>query len=234
MIRRNQELIREEYQSKIEKRNAQIRALQAQINPHFIHNTLQVIGGMVLKKRPADVYTMVTALSDMLRYSSDFFHEMEPLKNEIDYLDTYILIQNNRFDERVRFEKFIPEDVMNALIPKLILQPIFENSFKHGFGEKSGEWILGLSVEKTGGENILIRSYDNGVGIQKDKLAMIRSDLESGEINTLGTAEHIGLKNVNSRIRLKYGPSYGLSIDSVYGEGIVVTILIKYEKGGEP
>jgi sensor histidine kinase YesM len=233
MIRRNQELIREEYQSKIEKRNAQIRALQAQINPHFIHNTLQVIGGMVLKKNSADVYTMVTALSDMLRYSFDFSREMEPLRNEIDYLDTYIVIQNNRFDGRVCFEKFISDDLMDILIPKLILQPIFENSFKHGFGEKPGKWILGLCVEKSGNENILIRSYDNGMGIQEEKLAAIRSDLKSGEISTLGTAEHIGLKNVNSRIRLRYGPSYGLSIDNVYGGGVTVEILIKSEWGGE-
>jgi two-component system sensor histidine kinase YesM len=188
MIRRNQELIREEYQSKIEKRNAQIRALQAQINPHFMHNTLQVIGGMVLKKQPSGVYTMVTALSDMLRYSFDFSHEMEPLKNEIAYLDTYIVIQNNRFDGRVHFERLVPDNMMDVLIPKLILQPVFENSFKHGFGEKPGEWALGLSVEKTGDESILIRAYDNGVGIQEEKLAAIRSELEGREINTLGAA----------------------------------------------
>jgi sensor histidine kinase YesM len=232
MIRRNQELILEEYQSNIEKRSAQIRALQAQINPHFMHNTLQVIGGMALKKNSPGVYAMVTSLSDMLRYSFNFSHEMEPLKKEIDYLDAYIAIQNNRFGGRVRFEKSVPGDLMDVRTPKLILQPIFENSFEHGFTGKTGEWRLGLSAERTGG-GILIRSYDNGAGIRAEELAAIRSNLENGGTNGIDGAEHIGLANVNSRLRLRYGPSCGLSIDSVYGEGVTVTLLIKQERKDE-
>jgi two-component system sensor histidine kinase YesM len=232
MIRRNQELILEEYQSKIEKRNAQIRALQAQIHPHFIHNTLQVIGGMALKKDFPGSYAMVNSLSDMLRYSFNFSRETEPLKKEIDYLDAYIAIQNNRFGGRVRFEKSVPGELMDALMPKLMLQPIFENSFEHGFSEKPGLWNLGLAVEKTGGGNILIRAYDNGVGIRAEKLAAVKSSLERSLFNGIDAAEHIGLINVNSRIRLKYGPPYGIAIDSVFGEGVTVMILMKWERDG--
>jgi sensor histidine kinase YesM len=232
MIRRNQELILEEYQSKIEKRNAQIRALQAQINPHFMHNTLQVIGGMALKRDFPGIYAMITALSDMLRYSFSFSHEMEPLKNEIKYLDAYVAIQNNRFGGRIRFEKSIPDDLTDTLMPKLILQPVFENSFEHGFADKPGEWRLGLSAEKTGGGNVVIRLYDNGTGMTKEKLAAVYSCLESGKMNGIDKAEHIGLVNINSRLRLRYGPSYGLAINSVYGEGVTVMLLIKWERDG--
>jgi sensor histidine kinase YesM len=230
MIRRNQELILEEYQSKIEKRNAQIRALQAQINPHFMHNTLQVIGGMALKKDFAGIYAMITALSDMLRYSFNFSREMEPLKEEIKYLDAYVAIQNNRFGGRIRFEKAIPDDLIDAPMPKLILQPILENSFEHGFDGKPGEWWISLSAEKNGDGNIAIRLHDNGAGIAKEKLALIHSNLEGGGTNGINRAEHIGLTNVNSRLRLRYGPSCGLSINSIDGEGVSVTLLIKQER----
>jgi two-component system sensor histidine kinase YesM len=164
----------------------------------------------------------------MFRYSFDFSHDMEPLKKELDYLDAYIAIQNSRFGGRVRFEKSVPGDLMDALVPKLILQPIFENSFEHGFTEKSGEWRLGLHIERTAGENIMIRSYDNGIGIGKEKLAAIRSSLNRG-INGIDAAEHIGLVNVNSRLRLKYGTSCGLEIDSIDGEGVAVMFLIGRE-----
>jgi len=103
MIARNKELIAQQYQSKLEKRNAQIRALQAQINPHFMYNTLQVIGGMALESGAPSIYGMTVALSDLLRYSLNFSKEMVSLSEEIKHLEIYIMIQNERFGGKIRF-----------------------------------------------------------------------------------------------------------------------------------
>ena len=104
MVARNQERIAAEFQTKLEKRNAQLRALQAQINPHFMYNTLQVIGGMALKRKAPEIYSVTVALSDIMRYSLNFSKEMVPLGEEMKYLESYLTIQNQRFDQRIGLE----------------------------------------------------------------------------------------------------------------------------------
>lgn len=230
MISRNQELITREYQSKIEKREAQLRALQAQINPHFMYNTLQVIGGMSLKKQAPEIYTVTTALSDIMRYSLNFSREMVLLREEIKYLNSYLMIQNRRFDNRIDIDIRIEKALMNYLVPKLILQPILENSFEHGLAEKSGGWKLGLSAEVDAQGDLRITVSDNGLGISEDRLAAINASFLSDTDNAMGLASHIGLKNVNARIRLRFGNEYGISVISTEGDGTVVTVLMKAEK----
>ncbi len=230
MISRNQELITREYQSKIEKREAQLRALQAQINPHFMYNTLQVIGGMALKKQAPEIYTVTTALSDIMRYSLNFSREMVLLHEEIKYLNSYLMIQNRRFDDRMDIDIRIEKTLMNYLVPKLILQPILENSFEHGLANKSGGWKLGLNAELDAQGDLRITVSDNGLGIPEDRLAAINASFLSDTDNAMGLASHIGLKNVNARIRLKFGNQYGISVASTEGEGTVVTVRMKAEK----
>ncbi|MBP1755404.1 MAG: sensor histidine kinase, partial [Firmicutes bacterium] len=142
MIDRNKRLIAQEYQSKIEKREAQIRALQAQINPHFMYNTLQVIGGIALKHEVPQVYKITTALGDILRYSLNFSDEMVSLKKEIEYFKSYLMIQDERFGNRINLEISLEESLLQYQIPKLILQPLIENSLEHGLANKSGEWRI--------------------------------------------------------------------------------------------
>lgn len=228
MLERNKELIAQEYQSKLEKREAQIRALQAQINPHFMYNTLQVIGGMALKKEVPQVYHITTALSDIMRYSLNFSNEMVSLKEEIQYFQSYITIQDERFGNRISLEINIGEELLAYQIPKLILQPLLENSLEHGLANKSGEWRIDLKGSLTDEGDLRLVMEDNGVGIPPERLAQIREALKDDTEQSLKSSAHIGLCNVNSRIRLKYSEEkYGITIESIYEEGTKVQLLTK-------
>lgn len=231
MVERNQKLIAQEYQSKIEKRNAQIRALQAQINPHFMYNTLQVIGGMALKKQAVEIYNITVALGDIMRYSLNFSREMVTIREEIQYLRSYLSIQNQRFNNRIAFNLDIPEDVMLCLIPKLILQPILENSFEYAFTEKAGNWEIELKGSITTSGDLLLIISDNGQGISPERLQEIQEKLSYDAERALNRGSHIGLGNVDSRIRLKFpGEGYGVTISSELNKGATIKILMKAVK----
>jgi sensor histidine kinase YesM len=231
MVERNQKLIAQEYQSKIEKRNAQIRALQAQINPHFMYNTLQVIGGMALKKQAVEIYNITVALGDIMRYSLNFSREMVTIREEIQYLRSYLSIQNQRFNNRIEFILEIPEEVMLCLIPKLILQPILENSFEYAFAEKAGNWEIELKGFITASGDLLLIISDNGQGISPERLQEIQEKLSYDAERALNRGSHIGLGNVDSRIRLKFpGEGYGVSISSELNKGATIKILMKVVK----
>ena len=228
MIDRNKKLIAKEYQSKLEKREAQIRALQAQINPHFMYNTLQVIGGMALKKEVPQVYKITTALSDIMRYSLNFSDEMVSLREEIEYFKSYLMIQDERFGNRINLEINMEEHLLQYLIPKLMLQPLIENSLEHGLTNKSGEWRIVLAGSLTEEGDLLLTLEDNGVGIEPERLLQIQDNLRYGAEKSLKSSSHIGLCNVNSRIKLKFTEDkYGISILSTYGEGTMVRVITK-------
>lgn len=233
MILRNQELIAQKFQTRIEKRSAQLRALQAQINPHFLYNTLQSIGGMALKKDAPEIYGVTLDLSDILRYSLSFSREMVPLEEEIKYLDSYLAIQNQRFGSRIKVVRNIDPEWLKVLIPKLILQPIVENSLEHGLAEKPGSWEITISAAAAGENDMLLVIADNGLGMAPDRLQYIREELAKGEENAIASSAHIGLNNVNSRIRLKYGAAYGVTVESEPGQGTKVSILLRAVREGE-
>jgi len=226
MMERNQELINREYKSKLEMHKAQINALQAQINPHFLYNTLQVIGGMTLKNKTKDIYAMTIALSDIMRYSLSFSSEMVRLKEELRYLESYILIQNQRFENRIHVNVDIEDEFKNYKIPKLILQPIIENSFEHGLKNRAGDWRIDVTCQEANDNDILIVIGDNGSGIEEDKLQELKSVLENSD-SVWDSKEHIGLKNINKRIKLIYGEDYGIRISSEIAKGTIVEILVK-------
>lgn len=233
MMIRNQELIAQKFQTKIEMRSAQLRALQAQINPHFLYNTLQSIGGMALKKNAPEIYAMTVDLSDILRYSLSFSKEMVPLKEEIKYLDSYLSIQNGRFGNRIKISRDIAPECLEVLIPKLILQPMAENSLEHGLAEKPGAWELSLHARIVNEGDMLLTITDNGLGMSKERLQYIREELGKGAENAIAAGAHIGLNNVNSRIRLKFGAPYGVGVDSQPGTGTTITLLIRATGEGD-
>ena len=203
MITRNKELIAQQYQAKLEKRNAQLRALQAQINPHFMYNTLQVIGGMALEKDAPEVYSVTLALSDILRYSLNFSKEMVCLEEEVEYLKSYVMIQNERFGGKVQLKLELEPDTRKCLIPKLILQPLAENSFEHGLLNKAGDWLLTVESHTTPEGDLLICIKDNGIGFDSERLAQIREKIELDTVKALNSGSHIGLANVHARIKLR-------------------------------
>lgn len=228
MIARNQDLINREYISKIEKNHAQIHALQAQINPHFLYNTLQVIGGMALKQQVSQIYSMTVALSDIMRYSLDFSKDMVPIREELKYLQSYLLIQKQRHQSNLEIEISIQDELMDFLIPKLILQPIIENSLEHGMKDQADTWVLKITGELISG-NIMIHIKDNGVGMSQRKLLEIQRALADTE-KVWNSAEHIGLSNVNMRLKLTYQAGYSLNIFSEEAKGTTVEIVIEAVK----
>lgn len=233
MAERTQNLIASEYIAKIEKRNAQLRALQAQINPHFIYNTLQAIGGMALKHEVPGIYEVTLNLIDIMRYSLNFSKDRVRLGDELKYLQSYLQIQNLRFGKRLNLAFDAPEECFEYLVPKLILQPLVENCFEHGLSERAGRWIVTIRAVVSG-EDLLLSVTDNGVGIPPEKLEQIRATLESGTELSLRGAEHIGLTNVNARIRLMFGgEDYGLTIDSDPDTGTSITVRLRAVKEGE-
>lgn len=233
MAERTQNLIASEYIAKIEKRNAQLRALQAQINPHFIYNTLQAVGGMALKHGVPGIYEVTLNLIDIMRYSLNFSKDRVRLGDELKYLQSYLQIQNLRFGKRLDLTFDAPEDCFEYLVPKLILQPLVENCFEHGLAERSGRWTVTVSAAVQG-EDLLLTVSDNGVGIPPEKLEQIRATLESGTDSSLRGAEHIGLTNVNARIRLMFGgEDYGLTIDSDPNAGTSITVRLRAVKESE-
>ena len=225
MITRNKELIAQQYQAKLEKRNAQLRALQAQINPHFMYNTLQVIGGMALEKDAPEVYSVTLARSDILRYSLNFSKEMVCLEEEVEYLKSYVMIQNERFGGKVQLKLELEPDTRKCLIPKLILQPLAENSFEHGLLNKAGDWLLTVESHTTPEGDLLICIKDNGIGFDSERLAQIREKIELDTVKALNSGSHIGLANVHARIKLRSAKEgHGVSIDSSPETGTTVSV----------
>ncbi len=225
MITRNKELIAQQYQAKLEKRNAQLRALQAQINPHFMYNTLQVIGGMALEKDAPEVYSVTLALSDILRYSLNFSKEMVCLEEEVEYLKSYVMIQNERFGGKVQLKLELEPDTRKCLIPKLILQSLAENSFEHGLLNKAGDWLLTVESHTTPEGDLLICIKDNGIGFDSERLAQIREKIELDTVKALNSGSHIGLANVHARIKLRSAKEgHGVSIDSSPETGTTVSV----------
>lgn len=229
MVTRNQNLILKEYQSEINKKEAQLRALQAQINPHFMYNTLQVIGGMALKKNAKEIYMITIALSDIMRYSLNYAKDVVKLKEEITYLNSYLSIQNERFANRIQFNPILSDEAMEAMVPKLILQPLVENCFEHGLFNKSGDWIITLegTITETGDLKLVVR--DNGIGVSEEKLNEINHALQKSAENAIKLGAHIGLCNVASRIKLQSNEeNHGVFMESVPDLGTKITVLMKY------
>ena len=233
MIARNKELIAQTFKSAVEKRDAQLRALQAQINPHFMYNTLQVIGGMALKKDAPEIYQVTLALSDILRYSLNFSEEMVTLEEEIRYLKSYVTIQNKRFNDRIELRLKLQPDTLHLRIPKLILQPLAENSFEHGLTEKPGAWILTIESRRGDHSELIISVMDNGTGFTEERLKDIQEMLEKSADDALHKDSQIGLANVDARIRLcSPGNGYGVFIESSESQGTTVRVVLKAENEG--
>jgi two-component system sensor histidine kinase YesM len=229
MIQRIKELIEKGYKNEIEKRNAQFMALQAQINPHFLYNTLQLIGGMAITHNAREIYSVISALSDMFRYITRKQADLVLIGQEMNHIKNYLFIQNLRFEGKVETDIYIEEGTEHYYIPMLSLQPIVENAFNHGFEQKMALWKLSIEVQKVF-DDIEITITDNGVGIQEERLQEIREQLQYNVNHPLDSKGSIGIKNVDARIKLYFGNDYGLDISSEFGNGTQVIIRIPATK----
>ena len=198
---------------------SQVKQLESQFNPHFIFNTLDNIRFMAkIDATAAD--KMIVSLSGLLRYSIKEIREEVPVKEDLDNLQYYLNILQIRFNKRFAYSIEVSDDIMDCLIPKLLLQPLLENAVKYGFNgqEKLTVNIKGYQLQ----EKLVFICEDDGAGIDEDLLEEIKSNL--GEDRN--TSSHYGLYNIHRRISLMYNGDYGLDISSKKDEGTLVRITI--------
>jgi two-component system sensor histidine kinase YesM len=233
MINEVNVLIQEKYKNEIDRKNAQLKALQAQINPHFLANTFQLIGGMALSVDATNIYEATIKMSNLVRYSMRINQESTTLKEELTHIQDYLSIQKLRFGETLVFDIDILDEVMNVNVPKFTLQPILENSFRHGLKNIGGVWKI--KVYSIVAEDTQIIIEDNGKGLSKDKLSKINLQFRSRE-NYLQMKDEeyfsgIGLVNIDARLKLLYGERYGLELSSEEGKGVKVIITVPRKEG---
>ncbi len=198
---------------------AQIKQLESQINPHFLFNTLENIRVMCkIDVMKAD--KMIVNLSSLLRYSISNADEDVTVWQDIENTQNYLSILKIRFNQRFKYTVEIEEDVMNLIIPKLLIQPLIENAIKYGFGDKET-----LSVEIKGyrdGDNLIFICKDDGIGIEKEMLQELRHTLTQSQNHS----SHLGLYNIHKRIYLKYKGKCGIVIESEKDKGTKLTITL--------
>ncbi len=194
MIEKIDNLIIKQYRLDIENKNNQLKVLQSQINPHFLYNTLQSIGTLALKHKVPQVYSLITLLSKIMRYGIHHSEEMVPLIKEINHAKAYVQLQKQRFENQFEYTFHVDEKIQFAKVPKMILQPLIENYFQHGFDVREGIGRLEIHCSEVEG-NIEIRVIDNGTGVSEERLQLIRRYLIDEEI----LDESIGLKNSVSK-----------------------------------
>ncbi len=198
---------------------SEIRQLESQFNPHFLYNTLETIRCMA-DSDPKKTSQMILWLASLLRYSIKEEMNAVTLREDVAYTLNYLRIQKGRFGRSFNYEIELQPETKSCLVPKLIIQPMIENSIKHGFDRK-GELLVTVLAEIADFE-LVITITDNGAGISAEKLEHIRNSLSQKQ----DCYKNIGLYNVERRIRLMYGPPYGLTVNSVEGCGTTIRITL--------
>ncbi len=200
----------------------ELKSLQAQINPHFLYNTLDLLKWKAVKHNDSEIQELVTALSNYYRKSLAKGRDIVTVMDEIEHISAYVYIQNKRFDDCISLSLEIPEEVKGCMIPRITLQPIVENAVLHGLLEKadpSGTILIRAEIE---GELLEISIQDDGIGMEREKADKLLTEDSEGSI----TGSGYGLKNIDERIKITFGKNYGLRFTSAPGEGTTVIITI--------
>jgi two-component system sensor histidine kinase YesM len=212
-------LIHESYEQRLAQQENELRILNLHFNPHFIYNTLSVIYIDLEKKRDHETSALVLALIDMLRSSSRTKREFWPLRSELRWLDSYLLIMQKRQSTKFLLEYHIPEELMRIPVLKHLFQPFVENAILHGFLDREAPGYIHLFATRAD-KRLTIRIYDNGCGFDADKVLS-----EPGGVNMVSRS--------NRRIQLAYGEECGVQVFSTPGNGTEVVILLRIEEEGD-
>ncbi|WP_379163694.1 sensor histidine kinase [Paenibacillus sp. sgz5001063] len=222
MIVRVKDLLQEVSMTEKRKQKADMRALQNQINPHFIYNTLESIRMLAESSEDPRVAQLTYLLGLQMRYGIVRSEEMVTIRHELDHVRNYLHLLQIRFPDKFRLDVAVPEALLPLPVIKLVLQPIVENAVFHGLEPKEGPGTLSISGWEEDGKAVFCIE-DDGVGMDADTLRALNDSLRSGAD---GEMFGIGLRNVNERIRLHYGPQLGLSVSSEPGRGTRVILRI--------
>lgn len=223
-------LILKEYRLEIANKTNQLKALQAQINPHFINNALQSIGTVALQHKDQQVYSLITSLGKMMRYNMNTGETIVELAKEISYIQAYLDLQKQRFDTSLELVIDIDPHTRTILVPKMILQPIVENFFAHGFvplHDRPAQLCITTMLKES---YLIISIQDNGEGMTEEHLVSINQRLQKEDVTQLGQDNGIGLRNVLARLQLQFHESASITLAPADPKGLLVQLLIPLEK----
>lgn len=220
MMAHTNQLMEEKYQMGLQLKSAELKALQSQINPHFLYNTLDMVNWLAYGGKTEEIHQAVVSLSKYYRLILNKGQDTLSLKEELQHVGYYIKIQDIRFPGKLRYLEEVEEEILKSTVPKIILQPLVENAILHGLWEKT-EKAGTIKIQGfVSGKDVIIRVMDDGVGMDEEKL----SHVLDGSLVTSGSG--YGVKNVHARLKLMFGEAYGLTYKSKPGEGTCVTVRI--------
>ncbi len=226
MIGRIKQLVQRNMAEQKEKRKSELRALQAQINPHFLYNTLDSIIWMAESSKMSEVILMTSSLAKLLRRSISNQEEFVKVADEIDYVNEYLKIQKMRYHDKLDYVIEIDENISHIPVAKLIVQPLVENAIYHGIKVKEGKGLIRITGVKEEGKTV-IKVSDNGAGMDQEAL------LHLFEEKKIEDTRKVGVLNVHRRIQLYYGIEYGLQYVSAPMVGTTVSIIFPFESLNE-
>ena len=218
-----QELMARVRREEVALRKTELRALQAQINPHFLYNTLDSIALMCEDGRNKDAVAMVNALARLFRISISKGHELIPIEKEVEHAKSYLQIQKFRYKNQFEYEFDVEEQCLGYYCNKITLQPIIENAIYHGLNRMIDEGFIRIRIYEEDGD-VIFSVADNGVGMTKEQCENIlkkENNANSG----------FGMKNVNDRVKIYFGERYGIRIESELDEGTTVYIRMAKVEG---
>lgn len=221
MTRHINTLIEKNYKARINEKTARLIALEAQINPHFLYNTLQSIATKAILGGQPEIYTMITALSGNLRYAIKG-DEYALLSTELKHVGEYLLLQKTRFEERLQYQFDVIPETENFLVPKILLQPLVENSIIHGMKQSAHQTLTIRICVKIANKGMHIVVADNGCGIPKDKLDSLKQEFQNDSIS----CSEIGIKNLCDRLKILYNGNASLTLQSEENLGTCVEIYL--------
>ncbi len=210
-------------------KEAEIKALQQQINPHFMHNIMETIIGLASEGMDEEVIQMSECMSDMLRYNTQM-NEITTLQEEMEQVRNYVQVLKMRFQDRFEVYYDVDENCMECIIVKFMIQPLVENSLTHGLAETWKDGMLRIRIVKED-DLISIMIFDNGVGFSPERLEEMRRQLEittERPLEYINQYKSLGIMNVHLRLRLYYGEKYSIEIFSKPGHGTCISIKIPY------
>ena len=200
---------------------AEIKALEAQINPHFLYNTLDTINWMAIDKEDYDISNAISSLAQILRYAIKNSNAMVEIRQELEWLKNYVFLQQIRLKNSFRYEVNADPEILDCKIHKLILQPFIENAIVHGFDGVAREHFLSIRLEPQK-DDICITIKDNGKGIEPSLVDEINCKM----FRSMDRGSHIGMENVISRLRMYYGEEANVKVSSIMGEETEVILLL--------
>ncbi|GAA0374008.1 sensor histidine kinase [Bacillus horti] len=224
MVLQLRRLIQDGYEKQVRLKESEIKALKAQINPHFLYNTLETVNWMAKMKGLSNISKMVVSLGEMMRFSVRKGEDLVLLSEDVRHLEHYLNIQQIRYQDKFTVRMELDEEALRSYIPSLLLQPLVENAITHGLEmkiDRGNLWVTG----KREGELLYLCVEDDGVGIDSDTLAKIQQkDFNTMDYHNTG----IGLQNVQRRIQIHYGDQYDIDVRSAEGKGTKVTLRLPF------